>query len=170
MPRNLVYDVDVEVPAAQMYGYFTTIGYWEDLVGFYRDNASHTEIAHFSSDDTGTDVTFTHIMTAQDLPPIARRLVPGSFIVKREQHFDPFDQSANRAVGRFTGQVPAPLDLSGDYVLHDTERGSRMRLTSTCRVRVPIIGGQIEHLVVGGLKMLFIHEGEFTAEWVAGHQ
>lgn len=170
MPRNLVFDVDVEVSAARMYDYFTKVGYWEDLVGFYRDNGSQTEIAHFSSDDTGTDVTFTHIMTAQDLPPIARRAVPGTFIVKREQHFDPFDESANRAVGRFTGQVPAPLDLSGDYVLHDTDRGSRMRLTTTCRVRVPIIGGQIEHLVVGGLKMLFSHEGEFTAEWVAGHQ
>lgn len=170
MPRNLVYDIDVDVPAVRMYGYFTTVGYWEDLVGFYRDNGSHTEIAHFSSDDSGTDVTFTHIMTAQDLPPIARPAVPGTFIVKREQHFDPFDAAANRALGRFTGQVPAPLDLSGDYVLHDTERGSRMRLTTTCRVRVPIIGGQIEQLVVGGLKMLYSHEGEFTAEWIAGHR
>jgi hypothetical protein len=170
MPRSLVYDVDVDVPAAQMYGYFTTIGYWEDLVGYYRGNGSHTEIAQFSADGTGTDVTFTHIMTAQDLPPIARRLVPGSFVVKRQQHFDPFDEPANRAVGRFTGQMPAPLDLTGDYVLHDTDRGSRMRLTSRCRVRVPIIGGQIEHLVVGALKTLFSHEGDFTAKWIAGHQ
>ena len=44
-----------------------------------------------------------------------------------------------------------------------------MRLESTCRARVPIIGGQIEKLVMGGLKMLFAEEGQFTAEWVAGH-
>lgn len=170
MPRSLVYDVDVDVPAATMYGYFTKVDYWEDLVVHYRDNGSRTEIAHFSSDETGTDVTFTHIMTAQDLPPIARRAVPGTFIVKREQHFEPFDDSANRALGRFRGHVPAPLDLNGDYVLHDTDGGSRMRLTTECRVRIPIIGGQIEHLVVGGLKMLFANEGEFTADWVAGHR
>lgn len=170
MPRTMVYDVDVDVPAAQMYGYFTTVGYWEDLVGYYRDNGSRTEIAHFSSDETGTDVTFAHIMTAQDLPPIARPVVPGTFVVKREQHFDPFDEPANSAVGRYRADVPVPLDLDGDYVLHDTPTGSRMRLTTACRMRVPIIGGQIEQLVVGGLKMLFAHEGEFTAEWVAGHQ
>ena len=48
MPRNLVYDVDVDVSAAEMYGFFTTVGYWEDLVGFYLDNGAHTEIANFA--------------------------------------------------------------------------------------------------------------------------
>ncbi|MFN8072566.1 MAG: DUF2505 domain-containing protein [Mycobacterium sp.] len=170
MPSSLVYDVDVDVPAAQMYGYFTTVGYWEDLVEHYRSHSSQTEIAHFSSDETGTDITFAHIMSAQDLPPVARRVISGSFIVKREQHFDPFDTPANQAVGRYRADVPVPLDLTGDYVLHDTERGSRMRLTTSCRMRVPIIGGQIEQLVLGGLKSMFAGEGEFTAEWVAAHR
>lgn len=169
MPRSLVYDVDVDVPAAQMYAFFTTREYWEDLVGFYRENASRTEIAHFSSDETGTDVAFTHIMSAQDLPPIVRPVVPGSFVVTREQHFDPFHAPSNRAVGRYRAQIPAPVEVTGDYLLHDHENGSRMRLESACRARVPIIGGQIESLVLGGLKMLFAHEGEFTAEWVADH-
>lgn len=169
MPRSMVYDVDVDVPAAQMYGYFTTVGYWEDLVEFYRGHSSDTEIAHFSTDETGTNVTFTHIMSAQDLPAVARRVVPGSFVVTREQHFDPFDEHANTAVGRYRADVPVPLDLTGDYILHDTAGGSRMRLTTACRMSVPIIGGQIESLVLGGLKMLFAHEGEFTAEWVADH-
>lgn len=170
MPRNLVYDVDVDVPAAEMYGFFTTIGYWEDLVGFYRRNASRTEIAHFSSDQTGTDVAFTHILSAQDLPPIARSVITGSFVVTREQHFDPFHAPSNRAVGRYRAQIPAPVEVTGDYVLRDTERGSRMRMDSACRARVPVIGGQIESLVLGGLKMLFDREGEFTAAWVADHQ
>ena len=38
-----------------------------------------------------------------------------------------------------------------------------MRLTTSCRMRVPIIGGQIEQLVLGGLKSMFAGEGEFTA-------
>lgn len=109
MPRNLVYDVDVDVPAAEMYGFFTTIGYWEDLVGFYRRNASRTEIAHFSSDQTGTDVAFTHILSAQDLPPdreerhhrVLRRDPRTAFrSVPRTQ------QSGRRAVT--DAQIPAP--------------------------------------------------------------
>jgi hypothetical protein len=170
MPRSLVYDIDVEVSAATMYGYFTTVGYWEDLVGFYRDGGARTEIAHFSSDDSGTDVSFRHIMTAQDLPVIARSALPGQFVVTREQHFDLFDEPTNRAVGRFRALIPAPVEVTGDYAIHDTGEGSRMRLDSSCRARVPLIGGQIEQLVVGGLKVLFAREGEFTAEWVAGHQ
>lgn len=170
MPRSLVYDVDVDIPAAQMYGYFTTVGYWEDLVAYYLSHSAQTEIAHFSSDETGTDITFAHIMSAQDLPPVARRVISGSFVVKREQHFEPFDAPANQALGRYRAHIPVPLDLTGDYVLHDTDRGSRMRLTTSCQMRVPIIGGQIEQLVLGGLKTLFANEGEFTSEWVAAHR
>ena len=170
MPRSLVYDVDVDVPAAEMYSYFTTVGYWEDLVGFYRDGGAHTEIARFSSDETGTDVAFKHIMTAQDLPAIARSALPGSFVVTRELHFVLFHAPTNRATGRFRALIPAPVEVTGDYTLHDTDRGSRMRLDSACRVRVPLIGGQIEQLVVSGLKTLFAREGEYTTEWIARHK
>ena len=165
----MVYDIDVDVTAAQMYGYFSARGYWEDLVEFYRGQSSRTEIAHFSSDATGTDVSFRHILSAQDLPSVARRVVSGTFVVTRVQHFDPFDTQADRAVGRYVAEIPAPVELTGDYLLYNTGSGSRMRLDSACRARVPIIGGQIEQLLVGGLKMLLAQEGEFTAEWVAGH-
>lgn len=170
MPRSMVYDVDVDVPADQMYRYFSGRGYWEDLVEFYRNNGSRTEIALFSSDSNGTDVSFRHIMSAQDLPPVARPVLPGTFVVTRVQHFDPFHEPTNRATGRYVAEIPAPVEVTGDYLLHDIDRGSRMRLESTCRARVPIIGGQIEKLVMGGLQMLFAEEGQFTAKWVAGHQ
>ena len=63
----------------------------------------------------------------------------------------------------------APVDIRGEYLLADTETGSRMRLQTECTVRAPLIGGQIEQLVLGGLQTLFANEGEFTADWIAGH-
>jgi hypothetical protein len=96
--------------------------------------------------------------------------LPGTFVVTREQHFEPFHTDTNQALGRYLAHIPAPVELTGDYVLADTERGSRMRLESRCQVRVPLIGGQIEQLVMGGLRMLFESEGEFTAEWITGHR
>ena len=168
----MVYDIDVDVPAAQMYELFTGVNYWEDLVTYYRENGNaRTEIAHFSTGEAGPDISFTHIMTADDLPAIARPVVPGKFVVTREQHFDPFHTLTNKASGRYRAHVPvAPLDLTGDYVLADTETGSRMRLETLCRVKVPLIGGQIEQLVMGGLKLLFAEEGRFTTGWVADHR
>lgn len=106
MPRSMVFDIDVEVPAARMYSLFTKVDYWQDLVAFYLSHSARTEIAHFSSDETGTDVSFTHILSAADLPPIARSVVPGTFIVTREQHFEPFDAPTNRALGRYRAHLP----------------------------------------------------------------
>ena len=170
MPRSMTFDIDVDLPAARMYSLFTTVDYWQDLVDFYREGSARAEIAHFSSDDTGTDVSFAHILSADDLPPVARPVLPGTFVVTREQHFEPFDNPANQALGRYQAHIPAPVELTGDYLLTDTGHGSRMRLESRCRVPVPIIGGQIEQMVVSGLKMLFAREGEFTADWVVRHR
>lgn len=170
MPRRMVYDVDVVIPAAEMYRNFTTIDYWHDLVEFYLQNAARTEIAHFHSDEDGTDIAFSHILSADDLPAIARAVVPGRFVITREQHFEPFHTAVNEAHGRYSAQIPAPVDVTGDYVLSDTERGSRMRMETVCRARVPIIGGQIEQLLMNGLQTLFSREGEFTADWVARHR
>ncbi len=171
MPRSMVYTVDVDVPAAEMYGNFTGIGYWEDLVAFYRDNDAQTEIAHFATGDSGTDVAFKHILSARDLPPIARPVLPGTFVITREQHFDPFDEATNSARGSYRAVVPAvPVQVNGDYTLLNTSPGSQMRLETVCTARVPFIGGQIEQLLANGLRTLFAKEGEFTADWIGGHR
>lgn len=171
MAKRMVFDVEVGVPAAALYREFTAVRYWEDLVAHYRETATHTEIAHFSSDDNGTDISFKHFLTAADLPAIVRPVVPRSFALTREQHFDPFEATSNTAAGHYRAEIAsAPIDLRGDYLLTDTATGSRMRLETQCAVRLPLIGGQIEQLLMGGLKIMFANEGEFTAEWIAAHQ
>jgi hypothetical protein len=167
----MVYTVDVGVPAAEMYRNFTGIGYWEDLVAFYRANAAETEIAHFATGDSGTDVAFSHILSARDLPPIARPVLPGTFVITREQHFDPFDEATNSARGHYRAIVPAvPVQVTGNYTLLDLSPRSQMRLETVCTARVPLIGGQIEQLLANGLQTLFAKEGEFTADWIGGHR
>lgn len=167
----MVYTVDVDVPAAEMYRNFTGIGYWEDLVAFYRANAAETEIAHFATGDSGTDVAFSHILSARDLPPIARPVLPGTFVITREQHFDPFDEATNSARGHYRAIVPAvPVQVTGNYMLLDLSPRSQMRLETVCTARVPLIGGQIEQLLANGLQTLFAKEGEFTADWIGGHR
>ena len=169
------YVVQVDKPAAAVYRDFTTIGYWEDLVAFYRENSVRTEIQRFSTGVSGTDIAFSHTISAQDLPAIARPVVPGSFTITRQQHFDPIDETGARAAGHYTADIPrAPVEISGRYVLSDvgpaSDGASQLELQTLCRVTVPIIGGQIEAFVVNGLKTLFSTEGDFTTAWVAGHQ
>ena len=170
MSRRMTYVVRVDKPAAAVYQDFTTIGYWEDLVMFYRENSLDTEISRFSSDATGTDIAFTHNFSAQDLPAIARPVVPGTFIVTRHQHFDPLDPTGSRATGHYSADVPkVPVEIDGEYVLSETASGSQLELQTRCRVKAPIIGGQIEQWVLSGLRTMFSTEGEFTTDWVARH-
>ena len=97
-------------------------------------------------------------------------MLPNTFVVTREQHFDPFEPSAQRVNGTYRAVVPTvPVDIRGDYLLSDTATGSRMRLQTQCTVRAPVIGGQIEGLILGGLRTMFAEEGRFTSEWVTRH-
>jgi len=171
MPRQMTYDIDVAVPAATLHRDFTTVDYWRELVLFYEANGARTELAHFQTGDTGTDIAFSHILTSADFPAIARPVLPSRFVVTREQHFEPFEPSGRQVNGSYRAVVPTvPVDIRGDYLLSDTPTGSRMRLLTQCTVRAPIIGGQIEQLILGGMRTLFAEEGRFTSEWVAGHQ
>ena len=170
MTRKVDHTVGADVPADELYRLLTSQDYWEDLVGFWKSCNLNSELKHLSTDASGTEVHFAHIMTAQDLPAIARPVVPGQFIVMREQHFDPFDPSAQRAGGHYTAKVShAPVDIGGQLGVSGTATGSQLELNSTCKVRVPIIGGKIEGLLATAVKNLFTTEGNFTTEWVAGH-
>lgn len=171
MSRRMSYVVRVDKPATAVYEDFTTIGYWEDLAEFYREHSLETEIIRFDSDAAGTDIAFTHTVSAQDLPAVVRPMVKGLFTVTRHQHFDPLDPVAARAAGHYSAVVPkTPVEISGAYVLSDATVGSQLELQTMCRVKVPIIGGQIEQWALDGLRTLFDTESEFTADWVARHQ
>ncbi|MBU3687594.1 MAG: DUF2505 domain-containing protein [Mycobacteriaceae bacterium] len=171
MPRSMVYTVDIDAPASQVYQDFTTVNYWEDLIDFYQRNSTRTEIVRFESHENGTEVAFAHIMTPEDLPAIARPVVPAVLTITREQHFDLFQPEADQAVGHYRATTSAvPFEITGEYLLRGAGPRSQMRIDTHCSVKVPIIGGQIEKLIINGLSTLFANEGEFTAEWVAGHR
>lgn len=170
MARRMSYDVEVGGTAAQMYRDFTAIDYWQDLIAHYDDLGTDTELSAFSSGDNGTDISFVHTLRAADLPPIVRPVLPATFVLTREQHFDPFEPATNTAAGHYRAVIPAPVDVVGDYLLSDTDTGSRMRIAARCTVRIPLIGGQIEKLLIGGLQQMFAGEGEFTEDWIVTHR
>jgi len=169
MARRMDYVIALDEPAANLYQSFTSRQYWEDLVEIHVGNAQ-TELTHFVIGDSGTDITFTHTMTRQNLPPIAAAVVPVKITVTREQHFDPFDPDTNSATGHYAALVPAaPMDFGGTYVLSETDTGSQLCLSSLCEVKVPLIGGMIEDVVLGRLRHLFDAERDFTRAWIAEH-
>jgi len=168
MARRMEHVIGLDEPAVNLYQNFASRRYWEDLIGAYPQSTD-SELAHFSSDESGTDITFTHRLSRRDLPSIVATVAPLNVVVVREQHFDPFDRATNSATGHYTTQVPAPLEFGGTYILRQTENGSELRLSNVCKVNVPLVGGKIEQWVLGGLRSLFDAERDFTREWIASH-
>jgi hypothetical protein len=61
------------------------------------------------------------------------------------------------------------LDLRGTYELKNTESGSALESKSTCKVKIPLVGGKIEEVLLKGLRDLFDTERDFTRTWISSH-
>ena len=169
MSRRMDYVIGLDKPVADLYESFTSRPYWEDLVAEHQQHTD-TELTGFSSDETGTDIAFTHTVSRRDMPSMIAAVVPLRLTITREQHFDPFDAATNSANGHYRALVPAaPLHFDGTYVLRQTAGGSELRLSSLCKVNVPLVGGKIEQWVLDGLRGMFDNERDFTRDWIAGH-
>ena len=163
------YVIAIDESVATVYQSMTSHQYWYDLAKVHLENAP-TELTEFSSDDNGTEVVFTHAMDRDGLPPFVAALVPKRLAVSRAQHFDPFDAASNSATGHYAVHVPAaPLKLGGNYVLSATDTGTDIKLSTDCKVNVPLVGRKVEDMLLNGLRTFFDAERQFTTTWIADH-
>jgi hypothetical protein len=170
MSRRLDYMVEFDAPSEKIYQDFISRQYWEALMQAYRQLTPQSEITRFFCDDAGTHIVFTQNLPRAYLPQIARTVMAVDMIITREQHFQPYDHSRNRARGTYGASIPAgPGHFGGTYSLADTDTGSQLRLASVCKVWIPFIGGKLEDLILGHITALFDAEEAFTAEWISKH-
>jgi len=163
--------VSFAAPAETIYQDFTDRVYWESLMARYRNMSQISDLTHFSTGASGTDIVFRQVFPRSELPPLARAAMPVDMVITREQHFDPFDPATNSADGTYRASIPAEFGhFSGQYSLSGTEAGSQLRLSSECRVKIPLVGGTLEQLILSNITQLFDDEGAFMSDWVAKHQ
>lgn len=170
MSRRMDYTIAFDAPPQEIYQAFTGREYWQALMDEYS-RYSPAGITSFSSDDSGTDITFVQELPRSDLPQIVRAVLPGDLVVTRTQHFDPFDTAANSARGTFGASIPVvPGRFTGTSLLTQTGTGSRQLLSTECHIRIPLVGGALEDLILQHLGQLFDQEESFTASWIAARR
>ena len=170
MSRRMEYTVAFDAPAEKVYQDFTSREYWQSLMDTYRAHVPQSEVTSYSTGEHGTDIVFIQYLPRSELPPIARAVVPVDMVITRTQHFDPFDHAEGRATGSYTATVThAPGHLEGSYFLSETDTGAAMRLSTVCKVNVPLVGGKLEDLILHHIKGLFDNEAAFTADWIREH-
>lgn len=166
----MVHTISIDAPPEKIYQDFTSRDYWQTLMDAYRRVSPQSEVISFTSDGSGTDIVFNHVMPRSDLPPIARSVMPVDMVITREQHFDPYDHAKNRAKGTYSASVHrGPGRLGGQYFLTETDTGSTLRFASVCKVSIPLVGGALEDLILKSIRYLFDAEEAFTADWIANH-
>lgn len=164
------YTIEFDAPVEKIYQDFTNRQYWDTLMDAYGWLTPQSQITHFRSDESGTDIVFKQNLPRIYLPPVARAVMPVDMIVTRQQHFDPFDASANSATGTYRASVPhGPGHFGGNYFLAEVGDTSQLRLASVCKVHIPLIGGTLEQLILSNITMLFDAEEAFMADWIAKH-
>jgi hypothetical protein len=168
--RRRDYVVSFAAPVGKIYQEFTNREYWEALMSRYRSMSQISDLTHFSDGVAGTDIGFRQVFPRSELPPVARAVMPVDMVITREQHFDPFDAATGTAGGTYRASIPAGLGhFGGHYHLSDTVTGSQLRLVSECKVKIPLVGGTLEQLILSNITHLFDDEGAFMADWVAEH-
>jgi hypothetical protein len=170
MSRRLDYKIAFDAPVEKIYQDFTSREYWDTLMDAYRWLTPLSEITYFKSDENGVDIVFRQNLPRMYLPAIARTVMPVDMIITREQHFDPFDTATNSAQGTYDASVPhGPGHFGGKYFLTESGTGSQLRLSSTCKVYIPMVGGKIEELILHNITQLFDAEEAFMADWISKH-
>lgn len=166
------YTVSFDAPPEKIYQDFTSRDYWQTLMQAYLrvSPKSESTVTSFTSGERGTDIAFKHVMPRSELPPIARTVMPVDMVIIRTQHFDPYDHAKNRAEGTYTASVPhGPGRFGGRYLLTETDIGSQLRLSSVCKIYIPLVGGALEDLILQNITQLFDAEEAFAADWIAKH-
>ncbi|CAN5165472.1 DUF2505 domain-containing protein [soil metagenome] len=170
MTRRMDHIVAFTAPAEKIYQDFTDRDYWESLMAHYRSMSQISDLTHFTKGPSGTDIVFRQVFPRSELPPVARAAMPVDMVITREQHFDPFDPATSSAAGTYRAGIPAGLGhFRGRYLLSDNDSGSQLLLSSECKVKVPLMGGTLEQLILSNITQLFDDEGAFMSDWVAKH-
>lgn len=119
--------------------------------------------------DGSIDVVTNQVLRSDRLPGLVSQFHRGDLVIRREERWQPIRDG--QSTGDIAGAIPgAPVGLAGTAVLAPSDHGSRLAVTTTVEVNVPLVGGKIENFIGTALVDLLIAEQRFTTVWITDHQ
>ncbi|GEL17985.1 DUF2505 domain-containing protein [Pseudonocardia asaccharolytica] len=120
----------------------------------------------YAADDGGVRYRLRHGIDPSRLPPMLQNLAPTELRIERTEALRPVGP------GRYAGTVGVeivgtPASITGTLRLTDTAEGSEFVIDGTVTVKVPLIGGKMEGILVEHVQDLLASETAFTQEWLA---
>jgi hypothetical protein len=165
MPHSFDLSAEYRGTVEQVHAAYSDEQYW-----MARLADSGADTATLDSMTVGSDGTIrvatTQTLRSDRLPAMVSQFHPGDLHIVRTETWGPIREGVAHA--EITGALPgAPVSLSGTAVLEATGTGSRLKLTVTVEVDIPLVGGKLETFIGAKLAELVAAEQRFTTGWIA---
>ena len=152
---------------AQLETVFTSYAdeaYWRDrmrAVGSPEDT-----LDDFASTGDSVSVTITQYIPDEDIPDLARKVLPGQLTIVRTSTFTGFDGE------RFSGSARAEAAggigmIDGSAEVVDAAGVAQESVSGLVKVSVPLLGGKLEKMVIAHLTRLFEAEYQHLNRWTS---
>ncbi|OBJ73056.1 DUF2505 domain-containing protein [Mycobacterium sp. 1274756.6] len=165
MPRSFDLSADYPVAVDEVFAAFGDRQYW--LARLAESGADVATLDALTVADDGTvDVSATQSLARWRLPALAAQFHRGDLDVVRRETWHPVQAGVSR--GEVDAEVRgAPASLCSKARLTPLPTGSRLSVSATVRVNVPLVGGKLESFIANALGDLLTAEQRFTAAWLA---
>jgi hypothetical protein len=164
MPRT--FDVSTESTASvdQILEAFGDREYWRARLALFTGGSASLDSLNTSPSGEVT-VRLRIGMLRDRLPKVVTQLRRGDLEMVRNETWTPTGDG--RAIADISVTVPgAPLSAAGQAVLEPQGDGSRLTYTATVAVKVPVVGGKIEHIIGEQTLDEISRLQRFTTEWI----
>lgn len=164
MATRFTHNARIDSHIETIYNSLTEEAFWHDrltAVGTPKDTLDNFEVTGDS-----ITVTATQHIPDEDIPDIARKVLPGQLVIVRTNVISGFD--GERFVGKATADAAGGLGrILGDSTASSKDGAAVEDVSGNVKVSVPLLGGKLEKLVVDHLQKLLTSEYEQLNRWTA---
>jgi hypothetical protein len=168
MPRSLALSLDAPVGVEEILAAFGDEQYWQARLAAF-DGGTATLNGLTVGDDGSVIAALTVSLFANRLPKVVAALAPGDLEMARTETWHPTGDGQAR--GAIEVAIPgAPVSAIGKVMLVSLATGARLDFSTTVRVNIPLVGGQVENFIVSRLGDEIGAVQRFTNNWIVAHR
>lgn len=168
MPRSFALAIDAPVGVDEILAAFGDEQYWQARLAAF--DGGKAALGGLAVDVDGTvTAALTVSLFANRLPKVVTALAPGDLEMARTETWRPTGDGQGR--GTIEVAVPgAPVSAAGKVTLVSRSGGARLDFSTTVKVHIPLVGGQVENFIVSRLGDEISAVQRFTDSWILAHR
>ncbi|MFZ2527986.1 MAG: DUF2505 domain-containing protein [Rhodococcus sp. (in: high G+C Gram-positive bacteria)] len=165
MSKEFSFSADIDHNVEQVHAALISEEYWKGRLG--GSTTGSVEVGSPAGPGT-VRATLTDETDTSGLPAVVRGILRGPLVMVRTDEWGPLEGGA--AQGTLTGGSSSfPVTIEGRSGLRARDGGAVLEVSGQVTVKVPVVGGQIEGLVVQMVEAIVSGDGAALNEKLSGN-